>query len=57
MDLQPVEAMRSEIGKAMRLAAVRALGAIGTPDARTALERLRDDGTPDVRPAVLQALG
>ncbi len=41
----------------VRLAAVRALGAIGTQDARAALERLRDDGTPDVRAAVLQALG
>jgi HEAT repeat protein len=41
----------------VRLAAVRALGAIGTPEARAALERYRDDGTPDVRAAVLQALG
>ena len=41
----------------VRLAAVRALGAIGSPDARAALERHRDDGTPDVRAAVLQALG
>jgi len=41
----------------VRLAAVRALGAIGTPEARAALERHRDDGTPDVRAAVLQALG
>lgn len=41
----------------VRLAAVRALGAIGTPEARAALGRYRDDGTPDVRAAVLQALG
>jgi HEAT repeat protein len=41
----------------VRLAAVRALGAIGTADARAVLERHRDDGTPDVRAAVLQALG
>ena len=41
---------------AVRVAAVHALAAIGTPDARAQLERHRDDSVPEVRAAVLQAV-
>jgi len=42
---------------AVRVAAVHALATIGTPEARAALEQLRDDRVPEIRAAVLQALG
>lgn len=41
---------------AVRVAAVHALAAIDTPDARAQLERHRDDSVPEVRAAVLQAV-
>ena len=41
---------------AVRVAAVHALAAIATPDARAVLERHRDDSVPEVRAAVVQAL-
>ena len=41
----------------VRVAAVRALGMIGTPEARALLEQLRDDKVPEVRAAAVQALG
>jgi HEAT repeat protein len=41
---------------AVRVAAVHALAAIDTPDARAQLERHRDDSVPEVRAAVLQSV-
>jgi HEAT repeat protein len=54
---QPVRGVFQRRAVAVRLAAVRALATIGTPEARATLERYRDDGAPEVRAVVLQALG
>ncbi len=41
---------------AVRAAALRALGAIGTPEARAAVEGYRHDRTPELRSAAIEAL-
>jgi HEAT repeat protein len=40
----------------VRAAAIRALGRLGTPEARTAVEAHRNDRTPELRAAALEAL-
>ena len=53
----PVSGVFQRRVAAVRLAAVRALAALATPEALGALERYRDDAVPEIRAAALQTLG
>jgi HEAT repeat protein len=53
----PVSGVFQRRAGAVRLAAVRALAAVATPEALGALERYRDDAVPEIRAAALHTLG
>jgi HEAT repeat protein len=53
----PVSGVFQRRAAAVRLAAVRALAALATPEALGALGRYRDDAVPEIRAAALQTLG
>jgi HEAT repeat protein len=54
---RPVSGVFQRRAAEVRLAAVRALAAVATPEALGALERYRDDAVPEIRAAALQTLG